>query len=66
MWVASAQHPTHTVYPEKTDADCLGSAFDACEGVSPGNSWSFTFNEVGEWGYHNHLRANHWGRVIVE
>ncbi|MEX0933892.1 MAG: hypothetical protein WD003_01350 [Candidatus Paceibacterota bacterium] len=66
MWVASAQHPTHTVYPEKTSSDCLGSSFDQCEGVGAGRGWSFTFNEVGEWGYHNHLRASHWGRIVVE
>lgn len=66
MWVASAVHPTHTVYPEKTEEDCLGSAFDACQSVAPGNSWSFTFNETGEWGYHNHRRANHTGAIVVE
>ena len=33
MWVASAVHPTHTIYPEQTDVDCLGSSFDACAGA---------------------------------
>ncbi len=65
VWTASAQHPTHTAYPEKTDVDCLGSAFDACKGIPSGESWSFTFNEVGSWGYHDHLNARHDGKVIV-
>ena len=30
MWVASAQHPTHNNYPEKSLTDCLGSSFDQC------------------------------------
>lgn len=66
MWVASAVHPTHTVYPEKTGNDCLGSAFDACEALSSGESWSFTFNKEGTWVYHNHTRANHTGTITVE
>lgn len=65
MWPASAFHPTHTIYPEKTGSDCLGSSFDACEGIPPGESWPFTFNEVGEWRYHDHLNASRSGTVIV-
>lgn len=66
MWVASAQHPTHTVYPKKSDDDCLGSSFDACKSMANGVLWSFTFNEVGEWEYHNHVQSSDWGRVIVK
>ena len=66
MWVASAIHPTHTLYPEKSSNDCFGSSFDACTQISPGNSWSFTFNSVGSWNYHNHARPNHTGVVVVE
>ena len=66
MWVASAMHPTHAVYPEKTDSDCLGSALDACVGIPNGDSWSFTFNTAGEWGYHDHLRSSNFGKVIVQ
>ena len=66
MWIASAMHPTHAVYPEKTPGDCFGSAFDACKGISSGQSWSFTFNSVGEWGYHDHLSTKNFGKVIVK
>lgn len=65
MWVASALHPSHAVYPEKTANDCLGSAFDACRDIADGEDWSFTFNSVGSWGYHDHLRATKFGKVIV-
>jgi plastocyanin len=65
-WPASAQHPTHSVYPES--GGCIGSKFDACKGLKQGESFSFTFNEVGSWNYHDHLnaRAPFFGKVIVE
>jgi plastocyanin len=66
MWVASNRHPTHNEYPEESDEDCLGSSFDACRGISVGDSWIFTFDYVGEWGYHDHLNASRTGTVIVE
>lgn len=71
MWTASAIHPSHTAYP-KTDIKHCGDAtmmtmmFDACAGTPMGASWMFQFNEIGEWGYHNHLRPSHWGKIIVE
>ena len=64
-WPASSVHPTHSVYPEKSSADCLGSAFDACRGLKPGESWEFTFNEVGEWRFHDHIHASKTGLVVV-
>ena len=68
MWVASAMHPTHTVYPGTDIKKCgLGAGvvpmFDQC---AVGVSFEFTFNEVGEWGYHNHMQAAHFGKVIVK
>ena len=66
MWVASAKHPTHTDYPEKTDKDCLGSAFEQCVASGVGTSYSFTFNDKGSWNYHNHLMPSHWGTVVVK
>ena len=63
-WPASASHPSHTVYPES--GGCIGSAFDACKGLLPGEEYSFQFNETGNWGYHNHLGPSKWGRIIVE
>lgn len=64
MWPASAVHPSHDVYPEK--GGCLGSKFDACKGVKAGESWSFTFNSVGSWSYHDHLSPGLRGKIIVE
>lgn len=65
MWVASNMHPTHTLYPEESDSDCLGSSFDACTGVAVGESWSFTFNSTGSWDYHDHMKASRTGTVDV-
>ncbi|MBI4085459.1 MAG: hypothetical protein HY432_03080 [Candidatus Liptonbacteria bacterium] len=69
MWPASAMHPTHTVYPGSNIQKCGTSEesmiFDACQGIQPGGSWSFTFNEVGSWGYHDHLKSTNFGKVIV-
>lgn len=56
MWVASAFHPTHDVYPE----------FDQLKGVSGGGTYSFTFDKVGTWNYHNHLKASDFGSVEVK
>ena len=49
MWPASAMHPTHKDYP--TTGGCLGSTFDACKGVQPGESWPFKFDIAGNWKY---------------
>jgi len=64
-WPASAVHPTHSIYPEKKESDCLGSSFDACRGLKPGESWDFTFNTAGEWRFHDHLHAAKTGVVNV-
>ena len=70
MWTASAMHPLHRAYPG-TDISACGTQtlmpmFDSCVGVASGQSWSFTFNNVGTWGYHNHLNSSKFGKVIVE
>lgn len=66
MWVASADHPTHTVYSgtSKSDHCPNGTAtdFDQC---ATGTSYTFVFNKVGTWGYHNHVGASDKGTVIV-
>lgn len=64
MWTASAVHPTHREYP--TTGGCLGSTFDACQGVQPGDSWSFRFDIPGTWKYHNHLSPGDTGVIVVE
>ena len=71
-WPASAIHPTHTVYPGSDIVKCFdgetdkSTLFDSCRGLAPGESWSFIFNEVGSWGYHDHLDVNLRGKIIVE
>lgn len=66
MWVASAQHPTHIVYSgtARTEhcPDASNTSFDQCVG---GGDYSFTFAKAGTWGYHDHLKATAFGRVVV-
>ncbi|MEK9184849.1 MAG: hypothetical protein AAB866_01640 [Patescibacteria group bacterium] len=62
-WPASAIHPAHSVYPET--GGCIGSKFDACQGLSNGETYSFTFNEKGTWKYHDHLNPSETGTIIV-
>src|SRR3989344_4210357 len=68
-WPASAMHPTHTVYSgsgiEKCGTSEEGNIFDACRGLKQDESWSFTFNEKGEWNYHDHLTTGLYGKAIV-
>jgi len=70
MWPASAMHPTHRAYSNTSlDEHCpdtTGIAFDACKGFLPGQSFSFTFNQVGTWKYHNHLNPGDIGTIVVE
>jgi len=70
MWTASAVHPSHVVYSGTSLSahcpDTVNTAFDACKGTPPGESWSFTFDKVGSWKYHNHLHASNWGEIVVE
>lgn len=70
MWPASAMHPSHSVYSGTTLSehcpDLENSTFDACQGIAPGQSWSFMFNKAGEWKYHDHLSPNFFGGIIVE
>ncbi|MEX0652420.1 MAG: hypothetical protein WD153_03105 [Candidatus Paceibacterota bacterium] len=66
MWVGADIHPTHSLYPVKSSDDCLGSSFDQCRASVAGESWEFTFDEVGDWRYHNHTRASKRGTVTVK
>ncbi len=56
FWPASAPHPTHTDYPE----------FDAKSPVAPGSSFTFVFQKIGNWGFHNHLDSSKFGKIIVK
>lgn len=64
MWVASAMHPTHDVYPIK--GGCVSSIFDQCEAKVAGGSWSFKFDIAGTWKYHNHRNSDQFGMVVVK
>lgn len=64
-WPASDIHPTHKLYPQKSSDNCLGSDFDACKALAPDTTWMFKFNQAGRWSFHDHLRANFKGAVIV-
>ena len=55
VWPASNIHPTHEILP----------GLDAQGPVEPGQSWSFVFEEVGFWRYHNHLSPNQSGIVVI-
>ena len=69
-WPASAMHPTHTVYPGSGLSKCGTSEaekiFDACGSVKQGETFTFTFNEKGNWKYHDHLSSGTTGEIIVE
>lgn len=56
IWPASNIHPTHAIY----------SGFDARRGIEPGDDYSFVFNRVGIWNYHDHLRPSVTGVIVVE
>jgi plastocyanin len=55
MWVASNPHPAHTDYP----------GFDEKSAAGNGESYNFTFDRAGTWGYHNHLNIAEKGTVVV-
>ena len=55
-WPASDPHPSHTNYP----------GFDPGEPLKTGEAWSFTFDKVGGWEYHNHLNPSHRGKIVVK
>ena len=64
FWPASGIHPAHTAYP--TTGGCIGSTFDACKPIPPGDSWSFKFEIPGAWNYHDHLNAAISGKITVQ
>ena len=68
-WPASNLHPTHTVYPNSDIRKCGtkdgDSMFDSCRGLKRGESYTFTFTEIGTWRFHDHLHANLGGTIVV-
>jgi len=55
FWPASDLHPTHEIYSE----------FDPKEPIEPNASWSFRFENTGEWKYHDHLDSYYKGVTRV-
>ena len=55
MWVASGLHPTHQLLP----------GFDQLKPVSRDGVYEYTFDSVGTWQYHNHIRESDVGVVAV-
>lgn len=55
FWPASNSHPQHDQY----------ATFDSGRPIDPGESWSFTFETKGKWGFHDHLRSFYTGAVAV-
>ncbi len=60
LWTASNPHPAHTILPEFDTGKTLGGFPKAGEGSS------FTFDKVGQWGYHNHTAPEHTGVITVQ
>lgn len=54
--IASNPHPTHTDYP----------GFDSKEPIDQGETYSFTFDKIGSWVYHDHFSPSVGGTVVVE
>ncbi|MDP3999993.1 MAG: cupredoxin domain-containing protein [bacterium] len=55
MLIASNPHPQHT------DLSALNS-----DTVKDGASYTFTFEQAGSWGFHNHLNPSQAGEVTVK
>lgn len=67
MWIGSDQHPSHTEYSgTNVDQHCQNGESDTFDQCSTGTKYRFTFNQTGEWSYHNHVRPGDTGTVIVE
>lgn len=56
FWPASNPHPTHAIY----------AAFDSQKPINPSESWSFTFDTAGAWGFHDHIRSYFTGTIYVD
>ena len=56
LWVASNPHPTHTDLP----------GLDADHTLINGETYMYTFTQIGSWGFHNHLNSRFQGTIVVE
>lgn len=66
MWVASDVHPSHSQYDGTSLSEhCDGGVVTAFDQCGSGDSYTFTFDQAGEWSYHNHESASDGGVVTV-
>ncbi|MBI2096517.1 MAG: hypothetical protein HYT43_02705 [Candidatus Taylorbacteria bacterium] len=56
MQVASDDHPTHTIFPDINMPRTVGK----------GGSYELLVLRKGSWGYHNHIRPQHTGILVIE
>lgn len=54
-WPAANDHPTHKSYPE----------FDPKKAIKSTEVWTFVFDKVGTWKFHDHLNLSYKGTIIV-
>jgi hypothetical protein len=54
-WPASNLHPNHEIFP----------TFDPKRPLGPSETWTFQFDLLGTWGYHDHLRSYFVGVIHV-
>lgn len=68
-WPASNIHPDHTVYPGSDIKKCgtneANAIFDSCGGIKPGEEYSFKFDNVGRWRFHDHILPELSGEIKV-
>jgi hypothetical protein len=55
FWPASNLHPSHDIYPE----------FDPLEPIDPDKTWTFRFDKIGIWQFHDHLSPYYRGIINV-
>ena len=55
MWVASGMHPTHQLLP----------GFDQLSAAAKNGTYSYAFDNVGTWQYHNHVNPTDVATIIV-
>ncbi len=69
-WPASNFHPTHTLYPgsdvQKCGTEDEENIFDACRGLKKGETYTFIFTQPGTWRFHDHLKPQYSGEIVVE
>ncbi len=69
VWIVSDDYKTNTDYPSSDIEKCgtveQANIFDSCEGIESDQTYTFTFNEVGSWGYHDYFRPGIKGTIIV-